>query len=211
MYESAVTVDSKNYWLLGNNFMRGFYSIFDADNKKFSFEPLAGTSGTLPGGSAEYGGVPTTAMATNVASPYAKVDNKNDNKKKNKGGGFPWWGYMIIGIGSAVVIVVVVVVILECSGDSEEETDSVEDGASDEDVPKTKKKTPTKPKTKPTKKPVEEEPLNEGDEDFNWNEGADPNAPKEDDGSTAVDSFMIKHIRNLISKKQNKQKVKNGV
>lgn len=83
-------------------------------------------------------------------------------------------------------------------------------------MPKTKKKTPTKPKTKPAKKPVEEEPLNEGDEDFNWNEGADPSnedptAPKEDDGSTAVDSFMIKHIRNLISKKQNKKKVKNGV
>lgn len=83
-------------------------------------------------------------------------------------------------------------------------------------MPKTKKKTPAtkpqpKPKTKPAEKPVEEEPLNEGDGDFDWNEGTDPTAPKEDDGSTAVDSFMIKHIRNLISKKQNKKKVKNGV
>lgn len=127
MYESAVIVDSKNYWLLGNNFMRGFYSIFDSDNKKFSFEPLAGTTGTLPGGSAEYGGVPTTVMATNVASPYAKDTKKPDDKKKGKGGGFPWWGYMIIFIGVAVVVVVAVVIIVECCGDSEEETDSVED------------------------------------------------------------------------------------
>jgi hypothetical protein len=127
MYESAVIVDSKNYWLLGNNFMRGFYSIFDSDNKKFSFEPLAGTTGTLPGGSAEYGGVPTMAMATNVASPYAKDNKKpDDKKKKGKGDGFPWWGYMIIGIGAAVVIAVVVVIIVECCGDSEEETDSIE-------------------------------------------------------------------------------------
>jgi hypothetical protein len=126
MYESAVIVDSKNYWLLGTNFMRGFYSIFDSDNKKFSFEPLAGTTGTLPGGSAEYGGVPTMAMATNVASPYAKDNKKPDDKKKGKGGGFPWWGYMIIVIGSAVVIAVVVVIIVECCGDSEEETDSIE-------------------------------------------------------------------------------------
>lgn len=127
MYESAVTVDAKNYWLLGNNFMRGFYSIFDSDNKKFSFEPLAGTTGTLPGGTAEYGGAPTTLMATNVASPYATNTKKPSDKKKGKGGGFPWWGYLIIGIGSAVVIAVVIIIIVECCGDSEEETDSVED------------------------------------------------------------------------------------
>jgi flagellar biosynthesis/type III secretory pathway M-ring protein FliF/YscJ len=32
LFESAVTVESKNYWLLGNNFMRGFYSIYDMAN-----------------------------------------------------------------------------------------------------------------------------------------------------------------------------------
>ena len=82
MYESAVTVDNKNYWLLGNNFMRGFYSVFDLDNTKFGFAPLAGSTATAPGSSAQYGGEPTTIMAENVKSPYATNDKKHDNKNK---------------------------------------------------------------------------------------------------------------------------------
>lgn len=150
-------------------------------------------------------------MKENCPSPYAKDDKKPDNKdnKKDKKGGFPWWGYLIIGVGSAVVITVVVIIILECcSGDEEEENadaDTDDETELTDAVPK-KKPAPTKPKTKPAKKPapVKEEPLNEGDEDFNWNEGTDPNAPKDENGNVAVDTFMRKHIRNLLNKKSKK-------
>jgi len=221
MYESAVTVDNKNYWLLGNNFMRGFYSVFDLDNTKFGFAPLAGSTATAPGSSAQYGGEPTTIMAENVKSPYATNDKKPDNKNKKDKKGFPWWGYLIIGVGSAIVIAVVIVIILECCSGDEEEEDADADTDTETEltdaVPK-KKPAPVKPKTKPAPKPakkpvpVEEEPLNEGDEDFDWNEGVDPNAPKDENGNVAVDTFMRKHIRKLLNKKSKKQTInKKGV
>ena len=83
MYESAVTVESKNYWLLGNNFMRGFYSIYDMDNSQFGFAPLVGSTKTAPGKAAAYGGSPTTNLAENSKSPYNSGGNSDkDNKDK---------------------------------------------------------------------------------------------------------------------------------
>jgi len=69
MFNSSITSNSQNYWLFGNNFMRGFYSIFDMDNKKFGFAPLVGSTKTAPGLAAAYGGSPTTVLPENLASP----------------------------------------------------------------------------------------------------------------------------------------------
>jgi hypothetical protein len=121
MYESAVTVESKNYWLLGNNFMRGFYSIYDMDNAQFGFAPLVGSTKTAPGKADVYGGAPTTNLAENSKSPWSSGGNSDNKDNKKKKSSFPWWGWVIIGCSIAVVVIVVIVIIVECTGESEEE------------------------------------------------------------------------------------------
>jgi len=59
MFESSIKVGTVNYWLFGNNWMRGFYSAFNMDTKTFGFAPLLGSTKTAPGIAASYGGSPT--------------------------------------------------------------------------------------------------------------------------------------------------------
>ena len=195
--------------------MRGFYSIYDMANSQFAFAPLVGSTKTAPGKAAAYGGSPTVNLAENSESPYHSGSGKHDKDDKKDKDGFPWWGWVIIGCGIAVVVIVVIIIVVECTGDSEEEEAEAEaQRAANKKAAKAKKDkeqkikdqakqdiTPKDPARIPTPvkpvDPIKEEGFNDdGTEDFTW----DGETPKDEDGKTAVDSFMIKHIRRLIKK-----------
>jgi hypothetical protein len=60
MFESGITTsDGSPYWLLGDNFLRGWYSIHDMENERMGFAPLSDSTATAPMTSAEMGGTPT--------------------------------------------------------------------------------------------------------------------------------------------------------
>jgi len=117
MFNSSITSNSQNYWLFGNNFMRGFYSVFDMDNKKFGFAPLVGSTKTAPGLALAYGGTPTKALPENLASPSAtgSTDTKPNEPEQFARKDTFEWGWIILGLGVAVVIVVVIVLV--CQGE----------------------------------------------------------------------------------------------
>jgi len=60
MFKSSITTaDGDPFWLLGDNFLRGFYSIHDMDEGRMGFAPLTGSTITAPMTEDEMGGVPT--------------------------------------------------------------------------------------------------------------------------------------------------------
>ena len=56
MFKSNIDVSGKTYWLLGDNFLRGWYSIFDHIAFKFGFVPLVGSLKLAPATAAVMGG-----------------------------------------------------------------------------------------------------------------------------------------------------------
>jgi hypothetical protein len=59
MFESGITTSTgKPYWLLGDNFLRGWYSVHDMDNARMGFAPLSGSTVSAPMTSTEMGGTP---------------------------------------------------------------------------------------------------------------------------------------------------------
>ena len=60
MFESGITTSAgAPYWLLGDNFLRGWYSVHDMDTQKMGFAPLSGSTVSAPMTSTEMGGSPT--------------------------------------------------------------------------------------------------------------------------------------------------------
>ena len=69
--------------------MRGFYVVYDVEMSRIGFAALADSIKDEPCDEACAGGIATTPLT----------------------GGFPWWGWLIIGIVLVIIIVVIIVVV----------------------------------------------------------------------------------------------------
>lgn len=192
MFESTITENNMNYWLFGNNFMRGFYSVFDMDNSQFGFAPLVGSTKTAPGQAAAYGGEPTTLMVENADAPgakdYCEGKNCDDKDDEHNGDGFEW-GWILLGVGVVVVIVVIIVIVMNGKAAAEEHAEGERARKEYKEKVEMENKEKQKGKDKidsiDPAAPIETDPIvdpiTENDEDFTWDEPTDgPEGPEED-------------------------------
>ena len=80
MFKSDVTnADDEPYWVIGNSWLRGFYSIFDMDNNQIGFAPVTASTAGAPMTVTEMGGTPTEEGG------YGDSSSDDDNSWDNSG------------------------------------------------------------------------------------------------------------------------------
>lgn len=73
MFKSDVkNADDEPYWVIGNSWLRGFYSIFDMDNNQMGFAPVTASTAGAPMTVTEMGGTPTEEGG------YGDLSNEDD-------------------------------------------------------------------------------------------------------------------------------------
>ena len=86
MLESTVTSGGSTYWVLGANFLRGFYTVYDRESSRIGFAALSGSAKDEPCDA-------TCAGGTATATPSTAIE---------------WWVWLIIAIAIVAIIVLLI-------------------------------------------------------------------------------------------------------
>jgi len=96
-----------SYWILGDVFMRGWYSIHDYENMRFGFVPFIGSSKTVP----EY-------VSDRIPTQDALRSNLTDEIKE-EGKKLKIWAIILLSVlGVIVIVFVIAFIIMKKKGDT---------------------------------------------------------------------------------------------
>ena len=109
---SGVEVGGEEYWVLGANFLRGFYTVFDIDQAQLGFAPLLDSPKDAPCDEICAGGFPTKP-----APAHKNPENDDDKTITTPNYDLPWYIWLIIAL--IILVGIIVLIVIFCSGTRE--------------------------------------------------------------------------------------------